>query len=454
MTVKNKIENARKALLEIEDYTQEQADKLVYESAKIIYENAESLAKQAVEETGLGKYEDKIGKNTGTAAVFYDYLKDKKSVGIIKEAGEDGIMEVAHPVGVIGAITPATNPTVTPLGNFMHAIKGKNALIISPAPRSEKTTVRTVELIRQALEKNGAPKDLIQVIENTTLEKSQELMELCDLVIATGGPGLTKAAYSSGTPAYGVGPGNPPVILDRGFDIEAAAEMSQVAINSDNGILCDGQNLFLYPQEDEAKVFDALRKEGIVIYEEKSDVDKFRDVLFPGGIMDQELVGKDASVIAKAAGFDVAKNTSDSTPIIAFKVEDVGDKDILNRETMAPVVTLKSYDTFEEAVDMATKNMIESGGIGHTAGLFSNNKEHIRYAAEKIPVARLIVNQPTPDAWGPPTNGLSPAVSESCGTWGNNILSGNVDYIHMLNVSKVAFPLDVEVPSAASIFEK
>lgn len=450
MTIQAQIVNARKALEQIKDYTQEQVDLLVYESAKTIYENAEPLAKMAVEETGLGKYEHKIGKNTDTPTVFWDYLKDKKSVGIIREIPEEGIIEVAHPVGVIAAITPATNPTVTPLGNFMHAIKGKNAVIVSPSPRAEKTTTKTVNLIREALAKNGAPEDLIQVVEETSVAKSRELMEQCDLVIATGSAGLTKAAYSSGTPAYGVGPGNPPVILDRDYDIETAAKMSFVAIGSDNGILCDGENLLLYPQETEGKLFNALQKEGIAVFTDKADVDKFRGALFTEGTPTPELVGKDAAVIAKAAGVTIPAETE----VIALKVEVVGKEDPLNEEIMGPVVCLKSYDTFEEAVDMAIKNMEESGGIGHTAGLFSNNQEHIRYAGEKLPVSRLLINQPTPDAWGPATNGLSPAVSEGCGTWGNNILAGNVDYIHLINVSKIAMPLDVEVPDAASIFKK
>ena len=175
MTIQNQIDKARAAFEQIKDYTQEQVDKLVYESAKIIYENAEPLAKMAVEETRLGSYEDKIGKNTGTAAAFWDYLKDKKSVGIINEDPSIGLIEAAHPIGVIGAITPATNPTVTPLGNFMHALKGKNAVIISPAPRAEKTSTTTVNLIREALAKNGAPEDLIQIVNDVTIEKSQEL---------------------------------------------------------------------------------------------------------------------------------------------------------------------------------------------------------------------------------------------------------------------------------------
>ena len=172
MTVQNKIERARKAVAEISNYTQEQVDKLVFEGAKIIYKNAEPLARLAVDETGLGSYEDKIGKNTDTPTMFWDYLKDKKSVGIINEDPSQGLVEAAHPIGVIGAITPATNPTVTPLGNFMHAIKGKNAIIISPAPRAEKTSTETVNLIRQALKACGAPEDLVQIINDVSIEKS------------------------------------------------------------------------------------------------------------------------------------------------------------------------------------------------------------------------------------------------------------------------------------------
>ena len=446
--VQEKVAAARKAFDAIKDYTQEQVDKLVYESAKIIYENAEPLAKMAVEETGLGHVEDKIGKNTDTPVAFWTYLKDKKSVGIIAEDKKTGIMDVAHPVGVIACITPATNPTVTPLGNFMHVVKGKNACVIAPAPRAKKTSARTVELIREALKKCGAPADLIQIIEEPTIPMSQELMKECDLVIATGSSALTKAAYSSGTPAYGVGPGNPPVILDRGFDLTEAAKQTVIAVGSDNGILCDGDNLLLYPDDQEKAFFDALRKEGVVVYEDESDIGKFRDVLFIDGHTNAELVGKDANVIAKAAGVDMPEGTK----VFALKAKEVGEAEILGEEIMGPVVVLKSYKTFEEAVDLAVKNMTENGGVGHTGGIFTHDEAHVRYAGERIPVARLLVNQPTPDAWGPVTNGLTPAVSESCGTWGNNILCCNVDYIHLINVSKIAMPLAVELPDPKKVF--
>lgn len=448
MTVQEYVERARVAVEAIKDYDQAQVDKLVYEAAKAIYKNAAPLAREAVDETALGYYEDKIAKNTDTPATFWAYLKDKKSVGIINEDPAQGLIEVAHPVGVIAAITPATNPNVTPLGNFMHAVKGKNALIVSAAPRAAKSTTHTVNLIREAMEKCGAPADLIQVLDEITLENSQALMAAADLVIATGGSGMVKAAYSSGTPAYGVGPGNPPVILDRKYDLESAAKLTVVAVGSDNGILCDGDNLLLYPEDEETAFFDALKKEGVVLFENKADVEEFGKVLFINGKANSELVGKDAPVIAKAAGFDIPANTK----VVGLKIDAVGKANVLNKEIMGPVVVLKSYDTFENAVAMAVQNMEESGGIGHTAGVFSDDKEHIAYYAERVPVARVLVNQPTPDAWGPATNCLSPAVSESCGTWGNNILCGNVDYIHMVNVSKIVMPLDVELPDGEKLF--
>lgn len=449
MTIQEQLQKARAAFDAIQDYTQEQVDKLCYEAAKAIYKEAVPLAEMAVAETRLGNVTDKIGKNTDTAAVFWDYLKDKKSVGIINEIPELGLYEVAHPIGVIACITPATNPTVTPLGNFMHAIKGKNAVIISPAPRAEKTSTTTVNLIRAALEKCGAPADLIQIVPDVTIEKSAELMKEADLVIATGSSGLTKAAYSSGTPAYGVGAGNPPVILDKGYDLKSAAEDTVIAVGSDNGILCDGDNLLLHPEETKEEFYQALRDAGVVVFDNPEDVDKFRKVLFlENGKSNPGLVGADAQVIANEAGFTLP----DDCKIFALVTPDVGGDDVLHHEIMGPVVILVTYDTFEDAVDMAIKNMEDGGGIGHSAGIFSNDEEHIRYAGEKIPVARLLVNQPSPNAWGPKENGLSPAVSEGCGSWGNNILAGNVDYIHMINVSKVAKLLDVEPVDAEALF--
>lgn len=450
MTIKEQIAAARKAMAEISDYTQEQVDQLVYEGAKIIYHNAEPLAELAVKETGLGKVAHKIGKNKDTPITLWEHLKDKKSVGVINEYPEKGIIEIAHPAGVIGAISPTTNPTITPLVNFMQAVKGKNAIIVSPHPRSEKTTTDTVDLIREALVKCGAPADLIQVIKEPTMAKSQELMELCDLIVATGGPGLTKAAYSSGTPALGVGPGNPPVILDRGYDFDSAAGFMLEAVGYDNGILCDGANSLLYPQELEAELFEALGKKGFFVFDNEEDVDKFRKGLFPDGKINSGLIGKDATVIAEAIGF----NLPDTVEVIAFKVNAVGNDEVLSKEILGPTLVLKSYDTFEEAVEMAVRNLEESGGKGHGTALFSNDQDHIMYAGVRLPVSRFLINQPSSDGWGPMTNGLVATASEGCGTWGNNIITENVDYYHQLNVTRIVSRLDVEYPDGDAMFSK
>ena len=333
MTIQEQIVAARVAQAAIKDYTQEQIDKLVYEVAKIIYKNAEPLAREAVDETRLGCYEDKIAKNTDTPATFWAYLKDKKSVGIISEDAVSGVMEIAHPIGVIGAITPATNPTVTPLGNFMHALKGKNALVVCPAPRAQKTSTDTINRMRQALVANGAPADLVQAVEEPTLEHSAELMAECDLVLATGAFGLTKAAYSSGTPAYGVGPGNPPVVLDRGYDLTDAVKMTITAVGSDNGILCDGDNMLLHPAEEEKALFDTMRREGVVVFDKPEDVDKVLQYDGEGiGLFRTEFLFMDRNAMpTEEEQFEAYKKVAaamNGKPVIIRTLDIGGDKEI------------------------------------------------------------------------------------------------------------------------------
>ncbi len=449
-TIQEMVEKARKAFDEIQDYSQEQVDKLVYAAGKIIFDHAKELGDMAVEETQLGDKHEKLLKNQETGAVMWEYLKDKKSVGILNtEPDEKGLIRVAHPVGIVACITPATNPTITPLGNFMQIMKGKNATIVSPAPRAAETSYKSVEYIRQALVENGAPADLIQCIREVSMAKSQELMATCDLVVATGSMGLTKAAYSSGTPAYGVGPGNSPSIIDKGFDKAKAAVMDVESIGGDNGMLCDGNNLLLYPADEAAETEAALKEAGVAIYEKPEDIQKFRETIFKDdGELDPDFVGRHAYKIADKAGLPLPEGAT----IIGLKVDKIGKTEILCKEILSPVVILKTYDTFEEAVALAIQNMEECGGVGHTAGLFTDDKEHVLYAAERLPVSRVIVNQPSPYAWGPAENGLAPAVSEGCGTWGNNILSDNVDYINFLNISKVAYPLDVQTKTPAEVF--
>lgn len=430
------VQRARVAMEEISGYTQAEVDKMLYAISKAVFEQAEPLAKLAIEETGLGRLDHKIGKNQGMATNIFASLKNKASVGVIREIPEEGLVEIAHPRGVIGSVTPTTNPTITPLGNGLMALKGKNAMIVSPHPRSKKTTKETIELMREALVSVGAPRDLLQVIEEPSIELSQELMKSVDLIVATGGPGLVKSAYSSGHPAYGVGPGNVQAILDRDFDVEVAAELSVIGRSFDNGIVCACQQSLFYPQEKEIEVLDALRAKQAAVFTEEADLTKLRDTLFIDGKANPAMIGQDPQVIAEAAGVEIPEDSQ----IIAVKVDAVGSEELFCKEKMAPVLALKSYDDFEEGIAFAQENLLLEGS-GHSSGLFSHSKEHQLYAGEVLPVSRLVVNQPTIDAGGSPANGLNPTVSLGCGSWGNNIISENLTYTHLINISRIAVPI-------------
>ncbi len=436
MNIKAMVKKARAAVAEISSYNQEQVDHMLHVVSKTIHDNAETLAKMAWEETRMGRVDHKIGKNIGMATNIYASLKGKKSVGVIREIEEEGLVEVAHPVGVIGSVAPTTNPTITPLGNGLMALKGKNALIVSPHPRAKKTTYETVALMRKALTSVGAPEDLLQCIEEPSVERSQELMSTSDLVVATGGPGLVRSAYSSGKPAYGVGPGNVQAILDTDFDVAQAAELTLIGRSFDNGIVCACQQSLIYPSEKEAEVFEALRQKHAAVFSDEESVEKIRRTIFPDGKANPEMIGQDPQVIAEEAGLTI----SGDAEIIAVKADKAGADELLNKEKLLPVLVLLSYDTFEEAVAMAKENLLLEGA-GHSVGLFSHNRAHMIYAGEELPVSRLVVNQPTIDAGGGPTNGLNPTVSLGCGTWGNNIISENLYYKHLINISRIAMPL-------------
>lgn len=436
--IEEMVSKARVAMEKISEYDQAQVDEMLAAISKIIFDQAEPLAKLAIEETRLGRLDHKIGKNINMATNIYGSLKNKPSVGILREIPEEGLIEIGHPVGVIGSVTPTTNPTITPLGNGLMALKGKNAMIVSPHPRSKKTTTETIELMREALNAIGAPRDLLQVIEEPSIGLSQYLMQSVDLIVATGGPGLVRSAYSSGKPAYGVGPGNVQAILDRDFDVDVAAELTVIGRSFDNGIVCACQQSLFYPEEKEAEVFSALKNKKAAIITDAAELERLREVVFPEGRANPEMIGQDPLILAKAADIEIPEDSE----IIAVKVTENGKKELFCKEKMAPVLALISYKTFEDAVALAKENLLLEGA-GHSAGLFSHNKEHMIYVGEELPVSRVVVNQPTIDAGGSPANGLSPTVSLGCGSWGNNIISENLNYRHLINISRVALPVEV-----------
>ena len=256
------IERARIAQKAIEHYTQEQVDLLVREIGKTVFDNAEMLAKLAVDETRMRVYDHKVAKNKGKSKTIWNDLKGKKSVGMISRDLETNIVEIAKPIGVVGAVTPTTNPIVTPMCNAMFAIKGKNAIIIAPHPRAKGCSKRTVDLINERLEKLGAPKHLIQIIAEPSIESTNALMQHVDVVVATGGMAMVKAAYSSGKPAYGVGAGNVQVIIDRDIDFKAATQKIIEGRTFDNGIICSGEQTVIVHQDDYKDVVYAFRHHG------------------------------------------------------------------------------------------------------------------------------------------------------------------------------------------------
>ncbi|WP_288840000.1 aldehyde dehydrogenase family protein [uncultured Megasphaera sp.] len=440
---------ARAAQKEFATYTQEQVDAVVRVIGRVVYENAEVLGPMAAEETGMGVAADKIAKCRGKSGMIWNYLKDKKSVDIIDRDPERGLLYVAKPVGVVGAIQPCTNPVVTPMMNSMSALKGRNAVIISPHPASVKCSVKTVEMINEELDKIGAPKYLVQIIPEASIEASNDLMKACDVVVATGGPGMVKAAYSSGKPSLGVGAGNTQVIIDRDVDITEAVPMIINGRKFDNGIICSGEQCVFIPNDKYDAVINEFKLDGAYVISDAATRDKMRDVIFPGGKMNKDLVGKSPAVIAKAAGLTIPEDTK----VFLIELEKHGKEEVLCDEKLCPVLVCLKYHTFDEAIDMAKDNYLYKGA-GHTASVHSFNDKHIEAAGTKLPVSRVTVNQPcSSTAGGSYTNGLNPTTTLGCGSWGGNSMSENITYKHFINISRVAYVIkDAKIPTTEELW--
>jgi len=443
------IANARKAQKEFEGFGQDQVDKVVKTIGKVIYDNARELAEMALAETGMGVLEDKVKKNQGKAKSIWWSLRDKKSVGIIDRDEENGLIYVAKPVGIVGAIMPTTNPIVTPMSNAMFALKGRNAIIIAPHPRAAKCTVHVVNLFNHALKKCGAPDSLIQVISAPSIEFTSALMKAVDVVVATGGMAMVKSAYSSGKPSYGVGAGNVQCILDRDIDIRQAVAKIIVGRTFDNGIICSGEQSVIAPIEDYDTVIAEFNAQGGYYIDDPIQKQKLRETLFPGGVISKDLVGQSVPKIAQASGLPVPAGTK----VILVSADGIGDADLLCREKMFPVLVTFKYQDFSQAVEIAQTNL-NVEGKGHTCVIHSNNKGHVEYAGKALTVSRLVVNQPcSTSAGGAFYNGLAPTTTLGCGTWGNNSISENFTYKHLLNVSRISYFLENSpIPSDEEIW--
>jgi succinate-semialdehyde dehydrogenase len=435
LSVSELVTKAKAAQKQYENASQELVDEAVRIVAKTVFDNAEVLAKLAVEETGMGVYEHKVTKNMGKARIIWNSLKGKKSVGIIEEDTVNGIIKVAKPMGVIGAVTPCTNPIVTPMCNIMFALKGRNAIIVAPHPRAKKCAAYTVELMNTNLKELGLPRDLIQAIEDPTVEATGDLMKAVDVVVATGGMGMVKAAYSSGKPAYGVGAGNVQCIVDRGVDFSEAVPKIITGRAFDNGIICSGEQMVIIHEDDYQAVVDEFRKNKAYVILSEEEKARLRENLFSeDGVMNRHAVGQNVTAIGKLAGIDIP----DEASVILVSVNAKGREDVLCKEKMCPVLGIRTYKTFEEAVEIAEANL-EYEGKGHTVAIHSNNTDHLKYAGEKLPVCRILVNQIGATMNGGSfVNGLAATTTLGCGSWGNNSISENLDYKHFINITRIA----------------
>ncbi|HVZ23364.1 MAG TPA: aldehyde dehydrogenase family protein [Vicinamibacterales bacterium] len=448
--VKQLVAKARVAQAAFENFTQEQVDAVVKDIGKYVYDNAEMLARMAVDETGLGVYDDKVLKNKGKARVIWNSLKGKKSRGIIGEDADTNLVYVAKPMGVVGAVTPVTNPTVTPMCNAMFALKTGNAIIFAPHPKAEKHTVHLTDAFMKIVKAHGGPDNLVQTVVKGSIETTQELMKAVDVVVATGGGAMVKSAYSSGRPSFGVGAGNVPVIIDRDVDLKDAAEKIVLGASFDNGIICSHEQFVLAPEEKYQDVLKAFMATGKVWYtEDKAQIQKLREVVFPGGHLNKDVVGKSPRQVGQLAGIDVPEGAR----IILLPAEGAGTKDVLAKEKLCPVVAILPYKTFQEAVAAAKANLLVEGA-GHSAALHSNTEAHIRNAGVELPVSRLVVNQASSfTAGGSLTNGFAPTTTLGCGSWGGNSISENLDYKHLMNVSRIGKVItNKRVPTDAEIW--
>lgn len=442
-------ERARKALAVIETYDQARVDRLCQAVAWAVAnkQTFTRLVEMGIQESGLGDPVSRMGKRMKIRGVLRDALR-QKSVGVIEEIPEKGIVKYGKPAGIIACIVPTTNPDLTPAGNAIYAIKARDVVIFSPHPRSKKTSFETVRLMREALEREGAPADILQCLTKVNIPMSQALMARADLIVATGGQPMVRAAYSSGTPAYGVGAGNSTMIIDETADIVDAARNTRLSKTSDFGSGCSADgNLII-----EASIFDKLvaqlQTEGGYL---ASPPEK---ELLRKAMWDDERHRTASTVaiapqqLAQFAGFEIPAESK----FIMVHGDGIGKEHQFSGEKLTTLLALYRYQGFDQALDMM-RAVYEVGGKGHSCGIYSFDADHIHRLGLAAPVSRIMVRQPQSKAnAGAFNNGMPMTSSLGCGTWGGNVISENVHLKHYLNTTWVSVPIKEDKPSDEELF--
>ena len=436
-TLAKTLERVKNAQKEFSKYSQEQVDKIFQAAAIAANEARIPLAKMAVEETGMGIVEDKVIKNHYAAEYIYNKYKNEKTCGVIYQDDSYGIKKIAEPVGIVAAVIPTTNPTSTAIFKTLIALKTRNGIIISPHPRAKKSTIEAAKTVLEAAVKAGAPEDIIAWIDVPSLELTNMLMQSADIILATGGPGMVKSAYSSGKPALGVGAGNTPAVIDESANVILAVNSIIHSKTFDNGMICASEQSVIVSDKIYDKVKDEFVKRGCYILNPE-ETEKVRKTIIINGALNAKIVGQKAHTIAELAGVSVPENTK----ILIGEVESVDLSEEFAHEKLSPVLAMYKSSSFDDALEKAYR-LIEDGGLGHTSSLYVNTvteKEKIEKFYSKMKTCRVLVNTPSSQGGiGDLYNfKLTPSLTLGCGTWGGNSVSENVGIKHLLNIKTVA----------------
>lgn len=427
---------AKKAQAEFAQLSQERVDAIVKAVAEAAAAQAESLAALAVEETGFGKVQDKKIKNILASQKLYEAIKDMKTIGILTDDKTKKLIEIAVPVGVIAGIIPSTNPTSTVIYKSMISLKAGNAIVFTPHPSAKKCIAKTVEMIQGVLQQCGVSSDLVSYMSVPTVQGSGELMKVADLILATGGPGMVKAAYSSGTPALGVGAGNVPAFIERSANIEDAITKIMSSKTFDNGTVCASEQSIVTEAVIADKVKATLIAQGGYFLEGEK-LEKVKRVMErANGSMNPDIVGRDAAYIAKLAGIEIPAGTR----LLVSDEKGVGAKYPFSKEKLTALLGFYVVNDWREACELCIA-LLENGGIGHSLAIHSQNEEVIREFGLKKPVSRMLVNTPSTQGAVGITTCLFPSFTLGCGTVGGSATSDNVTPMNLLNVRRVAYDL-------------
>lgn len=454
MLIKDIVKKAKVAQKVAAKYSQEQIDDMCLSVAWEVYkdDNIAELAEAAVQETGMGKVADKITKHKNKVMGVVADVKATKSVGLIEADEQKQIFKYAKPVGVVGALVPVTNPTATPASNAISILKGANAVIFAPHPKAKKCTNMAIEKMRAGLIKVGAPADLIQGIEEPSIQLTNELMKEVDIVVATGGGAMVKAAYSSGTPAYGVGPGNTVQIIAEDADVADAVKKIRISKCFDNATSCSSENSIIVQEGIYNEVMQALKGVGAYVCnkQEKEQLEKWMWQVNKKGILsiNAQIVARNAVKIATDAGLQVPEDTS----MLVVEGEMPLESDHFATEKLSPVLTVWKYGAFAEGYEIMER-LTDNCGTGHSCGIHTFNEAYIEFLGRNMRTSRVIVRQPQAAANGGAFfNHMPSTTTLGCGTWGGNITTENITYKHFINVTWLAKPVDDWRPTDEEAF--